>query len=72
LFFLVGSRARTPKETAGASPIDPEGSVEWYFHEAKTNDALLDFRFAPKEGVIANWLKAPHGMQSIGSTISKE
>jgi erythromycin esterase len=53
-------------------PPAPEGSVGWCFHEAGIQDALLDFRSAPKEGVIANWLKSPHGMQSIGSAFGKD
>jgi erythromycin esterase len=48
-------------------PASPEGSVGWYFNLPGIEEFVVDFRSAPKDGVVADWLKSPHPMTSIGS-----
>lgn len=48
-------------------PPAPEGAVGWYCNLAGFDQFLVDFRSAPKDGPIADWLKSPHPMVSVGS-----
>jgi erythromycin esterase len=48
-------------------PASPEGSVGWYLNLPGIERFVVDLRSAPKEGPVADWLRAPHPMTSIGS-----
>lgn len=48
-------------------PASPEGSVGWYFSLPGIEEYVVDFRSAPKEGAVADWLSTPHPMISVGS-----
>jgi erythromycin esterase len=53
-------------------PPSPEGSVGWYFNLTGLDSFVIDLRSAPNVGPIADWLKTPHPMISIGSGFSTQ
>jgi erythromycin esterase len=75
------SREMIPGKTAGAlkeftvGPA-PEFSTGWYFARAregrKFENYVVDFRGAPKQGIVAEWLSSPHPSFSVGSGFSTE
>lgn len=50
----------------------PEGYLEWYMSEAHDGDYLVDFRRAPMDGPVREWLAAPKKMRSAGSGWSNQ
>jgi len=55
-----------------AIPASPEGSVGWYANLTGLERFFVDFRSAPKDGAIADWLATPHPMVSVGSGFSTQ
>jgi erythromycin esterase len=53
-------------------PPSPEGSVGWYLNQTGIDSLVVDLRSAPKDGPIADWLKTPHPMVSVGSGFSTQ
>lgn len=50
--------------TLGPAPV---GSGDWYFAQPGIANYIVDFRAAPKEGKVAQWLASTLPMRSIGS-----
>lgn len=75
------SREMVPKKAAGALkeftvPAAPQYSTGWYFAQAREGkpfeNYIVDFRHAPKQGIVAEWLSSPHPTFSVGSGFSTE
>lgn len=50
----------------------PEGTGDWYFARIGITNYIVDFRSAPKQGVIAEWLASTLPMRSIGSGFAQD
>ena len=52
--------------------VGPEApaAVSWYLSRPGIKDFILDFRSAPKDGKVAQWLNTAHAMRSVGSGFS--
>ncbi|MCI0392115.1 MAG: erythromycin esterase family protein [Acidobacteria bacterium] len=48
----------------------PAGSIDWYFAQPGIANYIVDFRSAPKDGKVAQWLASTLPMRSIGSGFS--
>ena len=48
----------------------PVGSGEWYFARPGIENYIVDFRGAPKQGLVAQWLASTLPMHSIGAAFS--
>jgi erythromycin esterase len=77
--FEGGFQSRDMAAAGGAGglkefsiPPSPEGSVGWYFNLTGVDEFVVDLRSAPRDGPIADWLKAPHPMISVGSGFSTQ
>jgi erythromycin esterase len=72
--IVPGKAAGGLKEfTVGAAP---EFSTGWYFARAREGkpfeNYIVDFRHAPKQGTVSDWLSSPHPAFSVGSGFSTE
>ena len=47
-----------------------KGSVEWFLNKPEIGNFIIDFRSAPKEEKIANWLSSNHLSYNIGGGFS--
>lgn len=61
---IDGSRT-TPLQRFEIGPAF-QGSVGWYMKRAGGGDRIVDFRGAPRGGLVAAWLSRPLPMRSIG------
>jgi erythromycin esterase len=48
----------------------PAGSIDWHFAQPGIANYVVDFRSAPKDGKVAQWLASTLRMRSIGSGFS--
>jgi erythromycin esterase len=53
--------------TLGPAPV---GSGDWYLARAAIGNYIVNFREAPKQGLVAQWLASTRPMHSIGSAFS--
>jgi len=69
----IGGKAREMKEFR-VGPA-PEESVGWVFtrvaQQLPSKNFIVDFRSAPSQGPVANWLATPHRTYGIGATFSE-
>ncbi|MGH9842088.1 MAG: erythromycin esterase family protein, partial [Blastocatellia bacterium] len=50
----------------------PAGYIDWYFARPGIANYVVDFRGAPKEGKVAQWLLSTLPMRSIGSVFATD
>ena len=56
--------------TVGHVSAAPEGTIPWYFSSVGLPALLLDFRGAPQEATVEEWLTTPQTMYCMGWALS--